>query len=646
MLLLTVVLAGWVLGQLYKAIPVLTEPYRYQPSDKTVHLPAAGIAAVIGAAFAVSLILWLAAVILENVQFLARLAAKLRTASRRAAVLGAGMIVIAVVVPMLVWLCGNLYLLLHEHATIKTGGTETAAKTTAAGTAAVATAGYLAVISGIFLTIGRLTRPAAGWVWSHRSNLRALPTLVLQWLTVVFGVAVLIIGHAFVFARIISDALSSQWAWPDGWPGLLANWMFVAALLALAVLGGLVDQTRWSLHPFYRERLMTAFAVRRTLNDFGAVEARPYADAEVTALSSHSKSMPGFPQVVYLCAANVSGQGLAPAGRRAVPYTLSCDAVGSPRLGWIGTEKLEEVLSYPLKMDLTTQAAMAVSGAAFASAMGAAAAPFTLLFALTNARLGTWLPNPRFLLDPRQAGRIAPLGGFPRRRRITYLLREIFGIYPAGSRLLLVTDGGHYENLGLVELLRHAPAEAYCFDASGGEDIAASALGPAIALAHEELGVTITFRDPGQSGGTPPGPAPPAGTTTTTGQANGPFGLAPGSAADDQTLPGLKGRLARSCVLVADIEYPKFLGLGESSQGRLYFGRAILTSRTRWPVLAHAARNGRFPNDRTSDQWFDHTQFDAYHLLGRHVGQEVVAATGSKEGSTTSGSPAPTPAEG
>src|SRR5262249_51359536 len=155
-----------------------------------------------------------------------------------------------------------------------------------------------------------------------------------------------------------------------------------------------------------------------------------------TTLSAYGAVRGDFPQVVFQCAANVSGKTLAPPGRRALPYTLSCDAVGSPRLGWIRTEVLENALSYPLKMDLTAQAAIAVSGAAFASAMGAAAAPFTLLFSLTNARLGTWLPNPRYLRLADGERRLARPRALPRRRRINYLLREIFGMYPDSSRLL------------------------------------------------------------------------------------------------------------------------------------------------------------------------------------------------------------------
>jgi hypothetical protein len=256
----------------------------------------------------------------------------------------------------------------------------------------------------------------------------------------------------------------------------------------------------------------------------------------------------------------------------------------------VRTETLTNTVKLPLRLDLTVQAAMAVSGAAFASAMGASATPYSVLFALTNARLGTWLPNPYHLYhQPRATDwRNPPL---PRLRRLHYLIREIFGIYPWNGQLLLVTDGGHYDNLGLVELLRHGPEVAICLDASGGSTLPASALGPAITLAQQELGITIEFDQPGPS-----------------------------------ALDPHRDRLAASDVLTATIRYPERRPEGVPETGRLYLGRAGLTPHTPWPVLAYAKRHASFPNDSTGDQWFTDEQFDAYHALGRHVGDCVAAA--------------------
>ena len=102
------------------------------------------------------------------------------------------------------------------------------------------------------------------------------------------------------------------------------------------------------------------------------------------------------------------------------------------------------------------------------------------------------MPNPRRVDVFRTSG--APAGGQARdpevkrflpRPRPSYLFRELFGWNNLNARFLYVTDGGHYENLGLVELLRRECMQVYCFDASGGSSFAA--LGDAVALARSEM---------------------------------------------------------------------------------------------------------------------------------------------------------------
>jgi hypothetical protein len=116
--------------------------------------------------------------------------------------------------------------------------------------------------------------------------------------------------------------------------------------------------------------------------------------------------------------------------------------------------------------------------------------------ALSNVRLGTWLPNPAFLAELGRPGASWRTPRLPNARRLPDQLREIIGAYPAEGRMLLCTDGGHWENLGLVELLRHRCRTVYCIDASGDAPPFATTLAQAITLAYEELGVRITLRDP------------------------------------------------------------------------------------------------------------------------------------------------------
>ncbi|MEV6013353.1 hypothetical protein AB0M29_42200 [Streptomyces sp. NPDC051976] len=423
---------------------------------------------------------------------------------------------------------------------------------------------------------------------------RAVPNGLVQYV-VVWLVLVLL---AVAFLYILGFTTATGWDWP--------HWAQIGIPAMLLFLGVSLDQTWMGLHPFYRRRLSAAFAVRRVTGADGVEVAAPFDfDNEVTALSRYGARQRDFPQVIFAAAANLSGSDRTPPGRRAVSFTLSHDYVGGPDVGYACTTCLERRTKRHIARDLTVESAVAVSGAAFSSAMGAQARAFQTLFALSNARLGTWLPNPGALAELWKDGGRWELPPQQVLRRLPYLLREVLGRYPMDDRLLLVTDGGHYENLGLVELLRQGVRTAVCVDASGDVPPFATTLAQAIALAREELGITITLHDP--------------------------TSLAPGSAdplEPESTLSALNSRLSKTAVVTGDILYPRNLtvdGGPPSPHGTLIVARSTLTAELPYDLLSYAASNPVFPHDSTSDQWFDHQQFDAYQSLGRYIGARVQA---------------------
>ncbi|MFD9794295.1 hypothetical protein ACFWXK_25470 [Streptomyces sp. NPDC059070] len=446
-----------------------------------------------------------------------------------------------------------------------------------------------------------------------RSGLtRAVPNGFVQYLTV--WCVLVVLGAAFLLLLGWAIATGRHWR----------AWAQLGVPAVLLFIGAFLDQTWMSLHPFYRRRLATAFAVRReTLPGPGGVQlARPYDFAsETTTLSRYGARKADFPQVVFAAAANLSGSDRTPPGRRAVSFTLSGDYVGGPDVGYACTRCVELRSRHHIARDLTVESAIAVSGAAFASAMGAQSRAFQTLFALTNARLGSWLPNPGALAEQWDE-RLWQAPPPPLIRRLPYLLREVFGRYPMDDRLLLVTDGGHYENLGLVELLRHGVRTAVCIDASGDTPPFATTLAQAIALAHEELGITIKLDDP--------------------------TSLVPGSGdplEPPSVLSALNARLSKSAVVTGTITYPEALALddGGGCEGTLIVARATLTGDMPYQLLSYASANPVFPHDSTSDQWFDHEQFDAYQTLGHVLGERAqelldrAGTTAPADGSETGG---------
>ena len=467
---------------------------------------------------------------------------------------------------------------------------------------------YLGAVAALFwrnrTTIAKTAGTVSGAAGKAPANMvlpNSMIQLILMWICLAFLILVALLLGGWVAT---SALVGSVWALlPAG---------------ALAVLAVVIDQTSLSLHPFYRRRLARAFAVRRVRCDRADV-AVPYRDDEGTWLDTYAERVPGFPAATFAATANITGQDRTPPGRSAAPFMLAHDYIGGPVTGWVHTAFLRKLLPRALQADVTTEAAMAISGAAFASAMGSQTRFYEVFLAIANARLGAWLPNPRFVALKLQRDNLNDwtIPGFPTRRRLSYFAREIFGIHPSTGRLLLCTDGGHYDNLGLTELLRRRCKLIYCIDASGASHPLADALAGAITLAREELGVEITL----------------------TGQAldlvsGGGKQLEPASA-----FTNLNARLSTSPVAIGCITYPKVARRPEprgctprggkeassypETHGQLIFAQAVLTPDMPYQLLDFPQNDPGFPNDSTGDQFFNAAQFDAYQTLGDFIGQKA-----------------------
>jgi hypothetical protein len=549
-----------------------------------------GVALAIGAAAAAAAVLYLAS--LTGAAFFGGRPRLLLDAGKR--VLGAaGLLVVGgVVIPAVMW--GSVWLSATRPAAFHAVSSVT---TAGAGTVVLA---YVGTLVGVLWRSRRTVSsrgPAAAGLLRKRPSGGSFATTLFQRVIIYAALTVLCVALLVLFGLVAT--------WAGSWPG----WLIVTLVAVLAAVGALLDQTWLSMHPFYRRRLASAIAVRRGRTR-GRVAAAPYSFAESTPLTEYADPAryPGFPKVIFAAAANLSGQDRTPPNRRATQFTFASDYVGGPEVGWVSTAKLSEIVSRQVRRDLTTQAAVAISGAAFASAMGVQSRPYDTFFALTNARLGSWLPNPGFLIERAERANWA-VPRLPRLRRLSYLLREIFGLFPSDDRMLLCTDGGHYDNLGLIELLRHRCKLIYCIDASGDSPPLAQSLGGTVALAREELGVEIALTDP--------------------------LDLVPGSAGrlePHDPLAGLNHRLSAAAVRTGTITYPAdvtFPGGDVTRTGRLVFAKASLTADMPYELLSYAIQNVAFPHDSTGDQWFDHRQFDSYTQLGQILGHRAAEAAGA-----------------
>ncbi|ORW94389.1 hypothetical protein AWB92_11605 [Mycobacterium sp. IEC1808] len=448
--------------------------------------------------------------------------------------------------------------------------------------------------------------------------LKLVPSGVVRIALVVLTLGVLLVAWLLLLGVVASHVFNMEIQQAIDHPGRSRQpltsdpqWLYLGGIMLLALFLGCFDVTSLSLHPFYRQRLAHTFAVRRL-----GGKAVEYEPSESTWLDQYGKAQTGGPKFVFAAAAAISDGDIRPApGLNAVSFVMTADYVGGPALGWLKTAELRHASPPRIQRDLTVEAAMAVSGAAFASAMGRESKGIQSLLALSGARLGTWLPNPLFV---RNAQLKAADPSFPKAlpsvRGAGYFYRELLGINRFDARLVQVTDGGHYENLGLVEALRRRCRLIYCIDSSGDCPPLLSGLSEAIRLARFELGVEITME---------------------TGEPFGVENLAPGSGeqfSESNAFCSLNSRITRCAVARGRITYPDAAGIEseEARTGWLIIAKAVLWRELPDWVLTYAAENGgaEFPHDNTSDQWFSEGQFAAYTEVGRSIAVSAMKVPG------------------
>lgn len=355
--------------------------------------------------------------------------------------------------------------------------------------------------------------------------------------------------------------------------------VYLSALAGFAVFYAVADAQAWSLFKLYWLRLRSTFA---TTTDRAKRARHAPAHAGVYPLAvAHEPQWDAYagrpgPQLV-VCAAAQRNEDLV-TGVRALSFTFSNDAVAlrdAPFDAVAPPSDYARLLRAPHLGSVS--ASVAMSGAAFTSAMGRQSLGTTnALLAALNVRLGVWMPNPRY----RAAGR--PL----RKPRIGYLLKEILGVYDPDDPYLYVTDGGHWENLGLVELIRRRARWIFCVDASGDPADSFATLEEAIVMARMECGVEIEL-DP-----------------------------APLRRRPD-------GRLPKTGVLTGVIRYHTCGGVGGDAcpTGLLFYGKAMLAQDSPINALSFSLRDRIYPRYPTYDQFLTEDELMNLVRLGEWIGR-------------------------
>jgi hypothetical protein len=425
---------------------------------------------------------------------------------------------------------------------------------------------------------------------------RALNVLAL------IGPPIFIVGLALILSYVVEKTLTALET-SIGMPSI-PHPEFFALLLILAataaIFGWRIDINEFSLHAFYRDRLARCYAGasdpdRRPnrFTGFAAADKRlrlidllpaAFSQAPATLLPYEGAPTPKIPTYqgpfpIFCTTLNLSfGEDLAYQERKGTSFAFTPLYCGYD-VGWTDADNnrvqfngYTPTLNYAYYDGGPRMAtAVAASGAAISPNWGYHSSP-TMAFLLTifNVRLGLWIRNPRrqsFLLPRLNGNPSSPAFG------LFYLLAELFGMVNDEAAFVYLTDGGHFENMGLYELVRRHCMTIVICDAEQDGDLNFEGIGMAIRKCRIDCGAEINL--------------------------------------DISKLELVGEPPVSPChSVMGTIQYPS------GATGRILYIKSAFTNGLPADLINYHKEHHAFPNDTTTNQWFTESQFESYRRLG------------------------------
>lgn len=398
----------------------------------------------------------------------------------------------------------------------------------------------------------------------------------------------------------------------------------LGAFLFLAVIGVVmaffVNVNKFSLHGAYRDRLVRAYLgasnLGRKKNTFTGFD-------ESDNFQIHRlKDQRPF-HIINATLNLVNGKTLAWQQRKAASFTMSPLHCGSWTLGYRHSNKYSRSRTSEPCVDidacnkfgarcasvkecalpgkaLRLGTAMAISGAAANPNMGYySSSVVTFLMAVFNVRLGWWLGNTG------ETGGKTDLWGEPFYSKaspsiaVLPLMNETLGLTDECKRYINVTDGGHFENLGLYEMILRRCRFILLSDGAADESFKFGEISNAIQKCKVDLGVDIKFKG--------------------------------GINIRGRYSPE-EGEVKRLRFAIAEITYPETDENGQNLKGYLLYTRPTYYGTTEPTDIRYYADSHRtFPHQSTGDQMYDEKQFEAYRSLGFMTIQEIIGSGDPKD---------------
>ena len=419
-------------------------------------------------------------------------------------------------------------------------------------------------------------------------------------------------------------------------------WAIILCIVIASLMACRVDVNQFSLHLFYRNRLVRCYLGAsnedRSPNQFTGFDRHddmPLKDLRL------KKGYDG-PYLIMNASLNlVKGKDLAWQERKAESFVMTPQFCGfdvwleeqdSPLLVKNRKEKEAEkslakgagaarvhgldrygyrptaLYAFPPPFDGPRLGlAMGISGAAASPNMGFySSAPVAFLMTLFDVRLGQWLGNPRHC---RTWKRATPRIG------LNYLLNELFAGTNDEAAYVYLSDGGHFENMGLYELVKRRCGLIIVCDAEADDCYGFKGLGDAIRKCRIDLGINIELDVTDIK---PPKPGEPSKKHCAIGTIH---------------YETVDKRMDKSAGKPVEVSVPT---------GTIIYFKASLTDDESTDIKNYRTLHPTFPHETTANQWYTESQFESYRELGYHA---VMTSMNSQTTAGTSSQVTYTPAD-
>jgi peptidoglycan hydrolase-like protein with peptidoglycan-binding domain len=378
--------------------------------------------------------------------------------------------------------------------------------------------------------------------------------------------------------------------------GKFMLWMLLGFSLLAGVLSLRVDINEFSMHHLYRNRLIRCYlgASNRSRKPQPFTGFCAQDDVRLRELAPSEPRQDGLvyqgPYLIVNAALNlVTGKELAWQERKAASFIFTPRFCGY-ELYTIDAERdrntdltscrrrgcYRPTIQYAdAVVGISLGTALAISGAAASPNMGYHSSP-SLAFLLTvfNVRLGWWTRNPAQSNWMKSGPRFG----------LKYLAEELFGLSDSRSSFVYLSDGGHFENLGLYELVRRRCRLIVACDATQDSSCEFGDLGNAIRKCNADFGIEIEIDvNPMRPQGDP--------------------------------------KYSSCHYAIGTVHYER-VDHG-AAPGTLVYLKSSLTGDEPTDLLSYHSRHPQFPHQSTTDQWFAEAQFESYRKLGCHIAKSV-----------------------